>query len=139
MDSTSISRTLAAAIAERPDFAWITEGTGNVDRLTTQQVKVLWLLGIGQDNAAIAKALGRTERTAKLHVGEILRRLAVESRLQAGIIGFADILAGDRRRVSECGAAQLPRPGDLQSPGRETAQAWREEAATMSAITPFSS
>ena len=127
---------LAAAIAERPDFAWIAEGTVNVARLTTQQVKVLWLLGIGQDNATIAKALGRSERTAKLHVSEILRRLAVESRLQAGIIGFADILAGTRG-MSEFGAAQLSRPGGLWSPGRETAQARRDEAATLPAITPL--
>lgn len=120
MDTARVSQTLSAAIADRPDFAWVAEGAGNIARLTAQQLKVLWLLGIGRDNADIAKALGRSERTAKLHVSEILRRLAVESRLQAGIIGFAEILSSEARDDPRFGAAKLLRPGDLWSPGRDS-------------------
>jgi LmbE family N-acetylglucosaminyl deacetylase/DNA-binding CsgD family transcriptional regulator len=71
------------------DFAWLDRAASRIKTLTGQQYRVLMLLGSGLDNAAIARAIGRTERTVKLHVSEVLRRLGVETRLQAGIVAYA--------------------------------------------------
>jgi DNA-binding NarL/FixJ family response regulator len=37
---------------------------------------------------AIAKALERSERTVKLHTTEVIRRLELETRTQAALVGY---------------------------------------------------
>jgi DNA-binding NarL/FixJ family response regulator len=43
------------------------------------------LLGLGYDNRSIARELQISERTTKRHVTAILKKLKLESRLQAGL------------------------------------------------------
>ncbi|MFC8360773.1 response regulator transcription factor [Streptomyces griseorubiginosus] len=60
-----------------------------VPLLSERELDVFRMLAKGSSNRAIATQLVITERTAKAHVAHILAKLDVESRLQAGIVGFA--------------------------------------------------
>ncbi|SFC92019.1 LuxR C-terminal-related transcriptional regulator [Streptomyces aidingensis] len=60
-----------------------------VPLLSERELDVFRTLAKGSSNRAIATQLFITERTAKAHVAQILAKLVVESRLQAGIVGFA--------------------------------------------------
>jgi DNA-binding NarL/FixJ family response regulator len=60
-----------------------------VPLLSERELDVFRMLAKGSSNRAIATQLVITERTAKAHVAQILAKLDVESRLQAGIVGFA--------------------------------------------------
>lgn len=60
-----------------------------VPLLSERELDVFQLLARGASNRTIATQLAITERTAKAHVAQILAKLGVESRLQAGITGFA--------------------------------------------------
>ncbi|NJQ01274.1 response regulator transcription factor [Streptomyces zingiberis] len=74
--------------------------------LSERELDVLQLLGRGASNRTIATQLGITERTAKAHVAQILTKLDVESRLQAGITGFA--WRNFARGTAARGAGRLP-------------------------------
>jgi DNA-binding NarL/FixJ family response regulator len=58
---------------------------GRLVTLTEREFQVFMLLGHGLSNRRIGAALHIGERTVKLHVSNILRKLALESRLQAGL------------------------------------------------------
>ena len=73
------------------EAAW----TGAVKSLTSREREVFDLLGRGLSNKEIAAALGIKLRTSRAHVESILRKLGVESRLQAGLVAAAH---GPRRR-----------------------------------------
>lgn len=60
-----------------------------VPLLSERELDVFQLLAKGASNRTIATQLAITERTAKAHVAQILAKLGLESRLQAGIAGFA--------------------------------------------------
>ncbi|MFE0421184.1 response regulator transcription factor [Streptomyces sp. NPDC058953] len=60
-----------------------------VPLLSGRELDVLRMLAKGSSNRAIATKLAITERTTKAHVAQILAKFDVESRLQAGIVGFA--------------------------------------------------
>ncbi|MEU6807507.1 LuxR C-terminal-related transcriptional regulator [Streptomyces sp. NPDC046831] len=60
-----------------------------VPLLSERELDVFRMLAKGSSNRTIATQLAITERTAKAHVAQILAKLCVESRLQAGIVGFA--------------------------------------------------
>jgi DNA-binding NarL/FixJ family response regulator len=53
--------------------------------LTLRQREVVTLLAEGLDNAEIAERLGISERTARAHVSDVLRRLGVANRTQAAV------------------------------------------------------
>ena len=57
-----------------------------VERLSLREREILVLLGQGLSNRGIARRLGISERTVKFHVSNVLIKLRVESRLQAGSI-----------------------------------------------------
>lgn len=57
-----------------------------LNALTPQQFRVLALIGQGLLNKQIADRLGIAERTVKAHVGEILAKLGVYNRTQAGLL-----------------------------------------------------
>ncbi len=66
------------------------QDSGNVNHLglTDRQYEVLVCLREGQPNKVIARTLGITEATAKIHVREIMRRLGVSNRTQAALCRF---------------------------------------------------
>lgn len=70
------------------DHAWDAV-LARVGLLSDREVDVFRLLAKGASNRTIATRLAVTERTAKAHVAGILSKLDVESRLQAGIVGYA--------------------------------------------------
>ncbi|WP_223838005.1 helix-turn-helix domain-containing protein [Streptomyces venezuelae] len=90
-----------------------------VPLLSEREFDVFQLLAKGASNRTIAVRLAITERTAKAHVAQILAKLDVESRLQAGIVGFAwgtlSRGSGEPPRVlAPSGAALFGTPPDLQ-------------------------
>ncbi|KUM74563.1 helix-turn-helix transcriptional regulator [Streptomyces sp. ISL-22] len=62
--------------------------------LSERELQVFLLLSHGYSNREIAALLGVTERTIKAHMAQILAKLGVESRLQAGLVAFAHGLPG---------------------------------------------
>ncbi|MDE1173199.1 MAG: response regulator transcription factor [Parvibaculaceae bacterium] len=65
------------------NFSW-----GGHERLTPRQREVLIQLGKGQSNQEIAKALGISVATVKLHVNAILQTLGVRNRTEAAIMAL---------------------------------------------------
>ena len=53
--------------------------------LSPREQTAFELLGLGYDNRSIARELQISERTTKRHVTAILKKLKLESRLQAGL------------------------------------------------------
>jgi DNA-binding CsgD family transcriptional regulator len=64
--------------------------------LSSREWVAFELLGLGFDNRSIAREMNISERTAKRHVTAILKKLQLESRLQAGLAALI---------VSSCSAA----------------------------------
>jgi DNA-binding NarL/FixJ family response regulator len=69
------------------DFRWQLD-LGRLRDLSPREREVFLLLGFGLSNRRIARVLGVTERTVKAHVGQVLSKLVLESRLQAGLAAF---------------------------------------------------
>jgi DNA-binding NarL/FixJ family response regulator len=53
--------------------------------LTDREKQVLGLLGVGTANKLIARQLGLTESTVKVHVRHIMRKLGATNRTQAAL------------------------------------------------------
>ena len=60
--------------------------TSIMANLTPREREILCLLAEGQSNKVIAKNLGISDGTVKLHVKAILRKLEVHSRVEAAVI-----------------------------------------------------
>ena len=60
-----------------------------VRSLSDRELQVFRLLAVGRSNREISASLRVTERTSKAHVAQILSKLDVDSRLQAGLVAFA--------------------------------------------------
>lgn len=60
--------------------------TSPFDELTPRETEILGLLAEGQSNKAIARNLGISDGTVKLHVKAILRKLNVHSRVEAAVM-----------------------------------------------------
>lgn len=58
----------------------------NLSDLTKREREILCLLAEGQSNKVIARNLGISDGTVKLHVKAILRKLEVHSRVEAAVI-----------------------------------------------------
>ncbi len=56
------------------------------DELTPREVEIVCLLAEGQSNKLIARNLGISDGTVKLHVKAILRKLDVHSRVEAAVM-----------------------------------------------------
>lgn len=57
-----------------------------MDTLTPRETEILGLLAEGQSNKVIARNLGISDGTVKLHVKAILRKLEVHSRVEAAVM-----------------------------------------------------
>lgn len=62
------------------------ETTGPLGELTPREAEILSLLAEGQSNKVIARNLGISDGTVKLHVKAILRKLNIHSRVEAAVI-----------------------------------------------------
>lgn len=60
--------------------------SGGIADLTPREQEILCHLAEGQSNKAIARRLGISDGTVKLHVKAILRKLDVHSRVEAAVI-----------------------------------------------------
>jgi two-component system nitrate/nitrite response regulator NarL len=74
-------------------LARMVQGDTNVDddegpfsELTPREMEILCLLAEGQSNKLIARNLGISDGTVKLHVKAILRKLGIHSRVEAAVI-----------------------------------------------------
>jgi len=64
--------------------------------LTPRETEILGLLAEGQSNKAIARNLGISDGTVKLHVKAILRKLSVHSRVEAAVMAVQRGLNKDK-------------------------------------------
>jgi len=76
-----------------PVLAKVVQGDGTLvdeaspfDELTPREGEILGLLAEGQSNKVIARNLGISDGTVKLHVKAILRKLGVHSRVEAAVM-----------------------------------------------------
>lgn len=76
--------TMVLARAVRGDEP--TKSESAMDQLTPREQEILCLLAEGQSNKVIARNLGISDGTVKLHVKAILRKLDVHSRVEAAVI-----------------------------------------------------
>ena len=64
----------------------IDDNSGPFAELTPREREILCLLADGQSNKLIARNLGISDGTVKLHVKAILRKLGIHSRVEAAVI-----------------------------------------------------
>lgn len=64
----------------------IVDEEGPFSELTPREMEILCLLAEGQSNKLIARNLGISDGTVKLHVKAILRKLGIHSRVEAAVI-----------------------------------------------------
>ena len=74
-----------------PESSNVTHSLHNL--LTTRELKVLRHITKGQSNKVIARNLGITDGTVKLHVKSILRKLDVHSRVEAAVMAVEEGLS----------------------------------------------
>jgi two-component system nitrate/nitrite response regulator NarL len=86
-----------------PILAKIVQGDGSLttestpfDELTPRESEILGLLAEGQSNKVIARNLGISDGTVKLHVKAILRKLGVHSRVEAAVIAVEQGMRSER-------------------------------------------
>jgi DNA-binding NarL/FixJ family response regulator len=71
------------------------EQLDRVAHLSAREFQVFLKLGEGHSNRAIAGHLGIAERTVKAHVAQIMKKLEVDSRLQAGLVSLVHHLLNE--------------------------------------------
>lgn len=67
------------------------------EELTPRETEILGLLAEGQSNKVIARNLGISDGTVKLHVKAILRKLSVHSRVEAAVMAVEHGLKESRK------------------------------------------
>jgi len=78
-----LAGTLARALQEKPEGE---RKKTPLSDLTPREFEIIQHLAEGQSNKAIARNLGISDGTVKLHVKAILRKLNVRSRVEAAVI-----------------------------------------------------
>ncbi|MFF7308041.1 LuxR C-terminal-related transcriptional regulator [Streptomyces sp. NPDC008137] len=61
-------------------------GSDQFNELTSRELEVLSLLVTGDSNRRLAQRLGIAERTVKAHLTSLMRKLGVESRVEAALL-----------------------------------------------------
>ena len=69
-----------------------------IDDLTPREAEILGLLAEGQSNKVIARNLGISDGTVKLHVKAILRKLNIHSRVEAAVIAVEQGLRASKKQ-----------------------------------------
>ena len=82
----SVTRRLIEAFAQRPAAA--APAPSKLASLTPRERDILLLVGRGQSNLEIARALVVSEATVKTHVTHLLAKLALRDRVQAVILAY---------------------------------------------------
>jgi DNA-binding NarL/FixJ family response regulator len=72
----------------------LTYANGNIPNLTDRQREVLERVCQGEPNKQIARRLGMTEGTVKVHVRQIMRKLGATNRTQVAVCVSADAFWG---------------------------------------------
>lgn len=72
------------------------QGPDPFSALTARERDILAMIAAGHGNAAIARRLGITAKTAANHVSNILPKLGVTDRTQAALLAIAHDITGDR-------------------------------------------
>jgi DNA-binding NarL/FixJ family response regulator len=81
----------------RPLISDLSSGTNGVTSLlTSRELEVLRLVGAGKANKEIAAELVISERTARTHVSNVLRKIGVSSRTQAAVLAVREGLVAAR-------------------------------------------
>jgi len=70
-----------------------------IDDLTPREAEILSLLAEGQSNKVIARNLGISDGTVKLHVKAILRKLNIHSRVEAAVIAVEQGLRANKKSL----------------------------------------
>ena len=73
--------------------------TDDASPLTQRQAEVVSLLATGKSTREVARALGVAPRTVQVHVGLIMKKLGVASRLQVVALALRDLRAGGSKFV----------------------------------------
>lgn len=68
-----------------------------IDDLTPREAEILSLLAEGQSNKVIARNLGISDGTVKLHVKAILRKLNIHSRVEAAVIAVEQGMRANKK------------------------------------------
>ena len=84
------------------------ESHSQQNSLSTRQVEVLALLCEGLANKEIARALGISACTVKLHVQGILQKLGAANRVQAVVFAYRNGYVGGRAAARKSEAAERP-------------------------------
>lgn len=79
--------------SQRSQLEVVTPAAERPEALTERELEVLRLLCEGRSNQEIASALYLSESRVKGHLGAIMRKLGVETRLQAVLVAFRTGLA----------------------------------------------
>jgi DNA-binding NarL/FixJ family response regulator len=75
----------------RPLITELSSGSDGVTSvLTSRELEVLGLVGAGKANKEIAAELVISERTARTHVSNVLRKIGVSSRTQAAVLAVRE-------------------------------------------------
>lgn len=88
-----LAGTLARALQGKSDKP---EQKTPLSELTPREYEIIEHLAIGQSNKVIARELGITDGTVKLHVKAILRKLNIRSRVEAAVIAVEQGLGRKR-------------------------------------------
>ena len=67
------------------------DASGHASPLTRRQMEVVSLLAAGKSTREVARALGVAPRTVQVHVGLIMKKLGVTSRLQVVALALRDM------------------------------------------------
>ena len=81
-----LASVLAKAVQSGNDGSSVEHKPSPFAELTPRESEILALLAEGQSNKAIARNLGISDGTVKLHVKAILRKLDVHSRVEAAVM-----------------------------------------------------
>jgi two-component system nitrate/nitrite response regulator NarL len=81
------------------------ERTSSLDQLTAREREILVYVARGLSNKAIARELGISHDTVKLHVRHILSKLGFASRVEAAVFAIEQRVDGASRAESDDGAS----------------------------------